>query len=163
MEDQPPGVTGRLKGILGGDASYTVYQFGLPNSLPSMLWADPFSLTLALTGIIFVGLAEWTRRRPPRKINHLYGYRTKASMASQERWDFAQQAASVRSRFWGWVMILLAAAGYAVGGLPVAIGVVISMFVVIGSCVLMLMGVESDLKARFGTPPPRNGVRQASS
>ena len=28
-------------------------------------------------------------RRPPRKINGAYGYRTARSMASQEAWDFA--------------------------------------------------------------------------
>lgn len=28
---------------------------------------------------------------PPRKINGLYGYRTKRSMQSQKKWDFAQK------------------------------------------------------------------------
>lgn len=151
MEDQPPGVTRVRDESWEDDESYTVYQLRQPNSLPAMLWADPFSFTLLLTGLIFVAMAELTRRYPPRKINHLYGYRTKASMSSQERWDFAQQAASLRSRFLGWVMVGLAAVGYAVGGLPVAIGIVLSMFILIGCCVRLLMGVEADLKARFGS------------
>ncbi len=28
---------------------------------------------------------------PPRKINRLYGYRTKRSMQNQKKWDFAQK------------------------------------------------------------------------
>jgi uncharacterized membrane protein len=116
-----------------------------------MIWTDPFSLTLLMTGVIFVGMAELTRRFPPSKINHLYGYRTKASMTSQERWDFAQQAASLRSRSMGWLMIGLAAVGYAIGGLPVAIGIVLSMLVLIGCCVQLLRGVEADLKKQFGS------------
>lgn len=31
---------------------------------------------------------------PPKGINMLYGYRTKNSMKSQERWDFAQKFAA---------------------------------------------------------------------
>ncbi len=30
---------------------------------------------------------------PPKKINHLYGYRTRRSMKSQEIWDYAQPKA----------------------------------------------------------------------
>lgn len=115
-----------------------------------MNWGDPFALTLFLTGLIFVGMAEWTSRRPPRIINDLYGYRTPASMASQERWDFAQQAAAVRSRFWGWVMTALGVLGYAVGGLPVAIGIVLSLLIVIGLTVYLIMSVEADIKKEFG-------------
>lgn len=150
MEDQPPGVT-----VVKWNPGWGRIVHSLPIQVakftPAMLWADPFSVTLLSTGVIFVIMAEWTRRRPPRKINLLYGYRTKASMASQERWDFAQQAASLRSRFLGWVMIGLAVAGYAFGGLPVAIGIVLSMFILIFSCVRLLMGVEADLKAEFGS------------
>ena len=115
-----------------------------------MHWLNPFSLTLLLSGIIFVAAAEWMSRRPPAKINDLLGYRTPASMASQERWDFAQQASAVRSRFWGWVMIALALFGYAFGNLPEWLGVVLSMVVLIGCCVMLLLGTEKDILKHFG-------------
>lgn len=119
-------------------------------SIPMMNFFDPFSITLLLSGGIFVIAAEWTRRRPPKTINHLYGYRTKASMASQERWDFAQQASSVRSRFWGWVMITLGMFGLGLGGVPVIPGVLLSVGILITCCVLLLTGTEKDLKKHFG-------------
>lgn len=111
---------------------------------------DPFSLTLILSGAIFVAAAAWMRRRPPKTVNHLYGYRTPASMASQERWDFAQQASAVRSRFWGWVMITLGMFGLGLGGLPLVSGVLLSIGILITCCVLLLTGTESDLKKHFG-------------
>ncbi len=115
-----------------------------------MNWLDPFSVSLLLSGVIFVLAAEWMARRPPQKINSLYGYRTPASMASQERWDFAQKASAIRSRFWGWVMITLAMFGYGLGGLPIAIGVVLSIGILITCCVLLLTGTEKDIKKHFG-------------
>ncbi|WP_299216827.1 SdpI family protein [uncultured Dokdonia sp.] len=44
---------------------------------------------LLLLGLLFLGLAYYYRKNPPKKINHLYGYRTRRSMANQEIWDFA--------------------------------------------------------------------------
>jgi len=50
----------------------------------------------ALTSIIFIIAGFIMYVFPPKKINYLYGYRTKASMKSQERWTFAQKYASVQ-------------------------------------------------------------------
>lgn len=47
-------------------------------------------LTWLLCGAIFMMAAALLRYKPPRKINHLYGYRTPRSMRNQEIWDFAQ-------------------------------------------------------------------------
>ena len=48
-----------------------------------------FGLPLA-TGIIFIAVGALLYKFPPKSINFLYGYRTKNSMKTQERWDFAQ-------------------------------------------------------------------------
>ncbi len=50
----------------------------------------PIPLTWLLCGAIFMMAAALLRYKPPRKINHLYGYRTPRSMRSREAWDFAQ-------------------------------------------------------------------------
>lgn len=94
--------------------------------------------------------SEIMARRPPKRINSLYGYRTRASMATQERWDFAQKASAVRSRFWGWVMLALGLVGYAFGGMPVWLGVTLSLVVLVGSCIMLLKGTEQDLQRHFG-------------
>ncbi|MBB4118385.1 MAG: SdpI family protein [Mesonia hippocampi] len=40
-------------------------------------------ILLIVTGFLF-------KKNPPKKINPLYGYRSKSSMKNQTRWDFAQ-------------------------------------------------------------------------
>ena len=49
-----------------------------------------------LIGHLFFGpfillLSYVIAKYPPKKINHLYGYRTKRSMRNQETWDFANR------------------------------------------------------------------------
>lgn len=41
-------------------------------------------LTMTVIGRLFL-------RKPPKEINHFYGYRSGRSMRSQEAWDFAHQ------------------------------------------------------------------------
>ena len=45
-------------------------------------------ILMPVTMIIF---GRCWQKRPPRKINDLYGYRTAMSMKSQETWDFAHR------------------------------------------------------------------------
>ena len=52
---------------------------------------DPMVLILSTGGLIFLLAGVIQQRFPPKKINHLYGYRTATSMKSQESWNFAQQ------------------------------------------------------------------------
>ncbi len=115
-----------------------------------MNWLNPFSITLVLSGAVFVIASEIVARHPPKRINSLYGYRTRASMASQERWDFAQKASAVRSRFWGWVMLGLGLLGYAFSGLPMWAGVLLSLAVLLAACIMLLRGTEQDLRRHFG-------------
>ncbi|MGO3706400.1 MAG: SdpI family protein [Mesonia hippocampi] len=51
---------------------------------------------LFVLGILFITLIPIIMgfvllKKPPKKINDLYGYRTKNSMKSQEQWDYAQR------------------------------------------------------------------------
>ncbi|MBX2965183.1 MAG: SdpI family protein [Cyclobacteriaceae bacterium] len=50
-------------------------------------------LNLSLGPLILV-VAFLFKRFPPKKINHLYGYRTPRSMKSQEAWDLANAYSS---------------------------------------------------------------------
>lgn len=46
-------------------------------------------------------------KKPPKKINGIYGYRTTMSMKNQDTWDFAHQYCG---KLWfriGWIMLLL--------------------------------------------------------
>jgi uncharacterized membrane protein len=55
----------------------------------SSLLISPF-----LTGIIFVLAALISKQFPPKKINPVYGYRTRKSMESEENWQLANHYSS---------------------------------------------------------------------
>ena len=59
-----------------------------------------------LSGAIFIVVSVITHFFPPKKINPLYGYRSKRSMQSQEKWDFAQKYATRQMLIGGIFMIL---------------------------------------------------------
>lgn len=42
-----------------------------------------------LIPLMMIGIGRLFMKRPPKRINGIYGYRTKRSMKTQETWDFA--------------------------------------------------------------------------
>jgi uncharacterized membrane protein len=54
-----------------------------------------FEISLTV-GVIFFITGIITAVFPPKKINHLYGYRTTRSMKNQSNWDIAQKTSSVK-------------------------------------------------------------------
>ena len=93
------------------------------------------------------------QKKPPEKINHVYGYRTARSMKNQETWRFAHETCG---RLWvrlGAVLLLLALAaaamtfgsGVETAGIVSAAVVVVQVVVVIGS----IVPVERALKRNF--------------
>ena len=93
------------------------------------------------------------QKKPPEKINHIYGYRTARSMKNQETWRFAHETCG---RLWvrlGAVLLLLSLAaaamtfgsGVETAGIVSAVVVVVQMVVVIGS----IVPVERALKRNF--------------
>lgn len=50
-----------------------------------------FLVTCLGSGLSFIVSAIITKLKPPKKINAFYGYRTKQSRSSQEKWDVAQR------------------------------------------------------------------------
>ncbi|MAZ25976.1 MAG: hypothetical protein CL868_02725 [Cytophagaceae bacterium] len=110
------------------------------------------SLTLGLTGVIFVITAMISRRFPPKNINHFYGYRTKASMKNQERWDFAQDFSMVKMKNTGYVMILLAVLFliFDLDFIGAPWQVFFSICILLGCCVYLIFTTEKALKEKFG-------------
>lgn len=54
-----------------------------------------FEISLTV-GVVFFITGIITAVFPPKKINHLYGYRTTRSMKNQLNWDIAQKTSSVK-------------------------------------------------------------------
>lgn len=98
-----------------------------------------------LCGIIFIITSLISLKYPPKAINHLYGYRTKRSMASKEAWDFAQSYSNKKLFEMGLILILLG-----IISIPVEIneflGILISILMIIGLTILLYYQTESKLK-----------------
>lgn len=66
----------------------------LGNSLKGagLMWFWVFMLIMVLLiPITMIGFGRMFMKRPPDKINGVFGYRTKRSMQSKENWDFAHR------------------------------------------------------------------------
>ena len=105
-------------------------------------------LILTLGGLIFLIAGYIQHRFPPKKINHLYGYRTSASMKSQESWDFAQQYSAKKMIKMGAYIINLGLLSWIIN-FQLPWSVEISITILIGGPLIMLFKVESQLKKRF--------------
>lgn len=101
-----------------------------------------------LTGIIFVIAAAVVYFFPPKKINYLYGYRTSASMKSQERWDFAQRYSSIKMIQAGAGLIVSSALGLA---LPVDVNTkfIVGLLLLLPACIFMFFTTERAMKNKF--------------
>ncbi len=109
----------------------------------------PLFLINFLTGFIFIIAALIQIKFPPKKINSLYGYRTKNSMKSQESWDFAQlYSAKLMLRF-GAVLALISLLLNKVRLSKPEYEVIASTFIVSSVVILMINIVEKELKKRF--------------
>lgn len=59
-------------------------------------YTDPNQLYMALGYCAFMLLLGWLLKKfPPKKINHLYGYRTQRSMKNQATWEVANTYSSL--------------------------------------------------------------------
>ena len=66
-----------------------------------------FLITTGATGIIFCITGFTLFKFPPKKINSIIGYRTKASRANQKNWDYAQIKAGRELQWLGFTLIIL--------------------------------------------------------
>ena len=67
-----------------------------------------FQLILSI-GFIYLSIGLWMIFTPAEKINRQYGYRSRASLRSPERWRFAQKHNGKRILLAGILMLLSAA------------------------------------------------------
>jgi len=101
-----------------------------------------------LTGVIFVITATITLRFPPKKINYLYGYRTPASMKSQQVWDFAQHYSGIKMFQGGLALVVISFVNLFLNlseGLQVGVG----LSLVIVPCVFLFFATERAIRKNF--------------
>lgn len=107
----------------------------------------PLTLLCFLLGVVFLIGAQITLRYPPKKINSLYGYRTKNSMKSQQHWDFAQRYSSIKMNALGLVYLLMGGLFYFLNYESVAVGLLIGITTV--PPLVLLLQTENAIKTQF--------------
>jgi uncharacterized membrane protein len=114
----------------------------------SNVMTNPLVLILSICGLIFLLAGFIQQRFQPKKINHLYGYRTSNSMKSQESWDFAQDYSAKKMMKTGAYITVLGLLTYSIDFQHLW-SVLIALVIVTISPLLMLLQVETELKKRF--------------
>ena len=107
-----------------------------------------FFFLLILVGSVFTVAGVITLFFPPKKINYLYGYRTKRSMKSLEHWKFAQKYATVIMIKLGIFMMLLSFAGL-LYSFSEKIDFYIAMGVFILIIIYLVIKTENAIKTNF--------------
>ncbi len=108
-----------------------------------------------LMGIVFLLLGFFQYKFPPKKINDLYGYRTKNSMSSIEKWNLAQKHSSILMMKIAIFHIICSFTGslYAQSeNSQLAIGIVVAL----SSCAVLFYFTEKKLK----TESPKNLISE---
>ena len=109
---------------------------------------DPLTLILAFNGLIFYILGWIQALFPPKKINALYGYRTKKSMRNIATWKFAQLYSSKKMREMGIYSLVFGIAAYFLeldANLGIWLAILISVVLPIG----LIVVVENEIKKKF--------------
>ena len=110
---------------------------------------NPLSVTLSITGIVLFLSGLILYRKPPARINWFYGYRTSASMRSQERWNFAQAEGARAIMQAGGILTLLAIPCLFWWPVP-TYGLFLAILALVAAVVFVFWKVQGRLRKKFG-------------
>ena len=110
---------------------------------------DVFFFILISTGVAVFLVGLIFNKYPPKKINWIYGYRTKNAMKSQAHWDFAQGFASKQMMKSAAVMILVSFAGLGFE-LSNTLETILALGIVIVQLIIPIYSTEKAIKKKFG-------------
>lgn len=83
-----------------------------------------------ITGSVLLAVSFLMKVWPPKKINHLYGYRSPQSMKNQHNWDIANQYSADLLMYAGTSNVLVHVLSYLLIGGEVSLFIPISYFIV---------------------------------
>ena len=110
--------------------------------------AERIGVPSFLIGIVFIIAALILYFFPPKKINYLYGYRTRSSIKNQQVWDFSQKYSAVKMLQLGLFLIVVSLLHIFI---PISQDhtTFIEIGLVILGCIYMFVTTEKALKKNF--------------
>ena len=109
---------------------------------------NPLFLIPITTGPIFIIAGFVMYKFPPKKINSLYGYRTKSSQQNKERWDFAQKYSANEMMKLGGILTLSGLLGYLFYP-SVNTAMVLGLALMVTTVIILIFRVERAIKKEF--------------
>ena len=111
--------------------------------------ADNENYVTIILGSIFVITGLIMYFFPPKKINYLYGYRTKNSMKNLERWTFAQRH-SAKLMMWCGVVLVISGIAGVILKLDPNIMKIVGLVELIILVIFLFIKTETDINRKFG-------------
>ncbi|MDR0791476.1 MAG: SdpI family protein [Methanomassiliicoccaceae archaeon] len=104
-----------------------------------------YIFTVLSMGVIFTVLGWVLYKKPPSKINSVYGYRTPRSMSDQKLWDFSQRYSGKLMAYVG--IISIVASLFVWMAFPITLTVFLVMtFFPVAAMLPVLLITESKMK-----------------
>ena len=119
-----------------------------------MNFSNPLFIILVAHGIITLSAGIFMVKRPPKNINHLYGYRTRQSMEFKEKWDFDQKYSAQEMIRLGVILLFISTLGLFINFDELTSNM-IALAIVIGTVILLLYKTEKKLKQKFESDETR--------
>ena len=110
---------------------------------------NPLFLLPTITGITLIITALITSKYPPKKINNIYGYRTKSSMKSDERWNFSQKFSTNLMYKYGILLTIVGIIGYFTS-FSIITSAILSTISIIGMVWAVVYTTEKAINEKFG-------------
>lgn len=134
------------------DSKIPTFSLYLNNILREnrMNFFNPLFIIPIITGPLVLVVFLITRQFPPKKINSLYGYRTRRSMANTEAWQFAQVYSTklmIKSMIFYSSTALI---GLFFGNENDGLLVLLALIIMIAFFAIPIIKIEKELKNRFG-------------
>ena len=103
------------------------------------------NLVSSIVGLVFLIGGLILKKKPPRKINYLYGYRTKRSMANQKAWDFAQRYSGVEMMRIGIIQLIFSMSGLLLE-MSILVETIVGISLMTTLVILLIVRTETAIK-----------------
>ncbi len=118
------------------------------------LVTNEVKIAIASNALLFLVLAIYYKVRPPKKINHFYGYRTRRSMANEDVWNVAN---TYSSAIFFKLSILLVITGIIFIFFEVPYGLIIHIGILLIGIGVTVYATETYLNTVFNKNGKRRG------
>ena len=107
------------------------------------------SLPFFIVGIVFYMTGLLLTKYPPSRNFAIYGYRTKSSLKSKERWDFAQTNCAMELKLHSLFLFIFALIGFILN-IQEDLAHVVNILLIVAIVFRIYIRVEKKLSKKFG-------------